>query len=67
MRSSQHPRTGHVIYNLSLDMGGFKVYEDPEGFTCCVGTGMENHAKYGGSIYYHRGMNCTLHSTLPRN
>ncbi|MEZ5073176.1 MAG: glycoside hydrolase family 127 protein [Bacteroidales bacterium] len=55
IRSSQHPRTGHVIYNLSLDMGGFKVYEDPEGFTCCVGTGMENHAKYGGSIYYHRG------------
>lgn len=51
--SSQHPETGHVIYNLSLDMGGFKVYEDPYGFTCCVGSGMENHAKYGRNIYYH--------------
>jgi len=53
IRSSQHPHTGHVIYNLSLDMGGFKVYQDPEGFTCCVGSGMENHSKYGRNIYYH--------------
>ncbi len=51
--SSQHPETGEVIYNLSLDMGGFKVYEDPYGFTCCVGSGMENHSKYGRNIYYH--------------
>ena len=51
--SSQHPETGHVIYNLSLDMGGNKVYQDPEFFTCCVGTGMENHSKYGKNIYYH--------------
>lgn len=51
--SSQHPESGHVIYNLSLDMGGFKVYQDPEWFTCCVGTGMENHGKYGKNIYYH--------------
>jgi hypothetical protein len=51
--SSQNPVTGHVIYNLSLDMGGYKVYEDPESFTCCVGTGMENHSKYNGNIYFH--------------
>lgn len=51
--SSQHPESGHVIYNLSLEMGGYKQYEDPFGFTCCVGTGMENHAKYGKNIYYH--------------
>ena len=54
IRSSQHPHSGHVIYNLSLDMGGFKVYQDPEGFTCCVGTGMENHSKYSRNIYYHQ-------------
>ncbi|MFB6341422.1 beta-L-arabinofuranosidase domain-containing protein [Saccharicrinis sp. FJH62] len=53
IRSSQHPESGHVIYNLSLDMGGFKVYQDPEWFTCCVGTGMENHSKYSKNIYYH--------------
>jgi len=53
--SSQHPDDGRVIYNLSLAMGGKKSYQDPESFTCCVGSGMETHSKYGGSIYYHRG------------
>lgn len=51
--SSQHPETGRVIYNLSLEMGGHKTYQDPEWFTCCVGTGMETHSKYGANIYYH--------------
>ena len=51
--SSQHPQDGRVIYNLSLEMGGYKVYQDPEWFTCCVGTGMETHSKYAWNIYYH--------------
>lgn len=51
--SSQHPQDGRVIYNLSLEMGGYKEYQDPEWFTCCIGTGMESHAKYGWNIYYH--------------
>ncbi len=50
--SSQHPGDGRVIYNLSLEMGGYKNYEDPFGFTCCVGTGMENHSRYGRNIYF---------------
>lgn len=51
--ATQHPETGRVIYNLSLEMGGTKAYQDPEDFTCCIGSGMETHSKYGGSIYYH--------------
>lgn len=51
--STQNPEDGHVTYNLSLDMGGFKDFQDPEWFTCCIGTGMENHSKYGRNIYYH--------------
>ncbi|WP_157278870.1 glycoside hydrolase family 127 protein [Olivibacter sitiensis] len=51
--SSQHPESGNVIYNLSLEMGGHKHYQNPFGFTCCVGTGMENHAKYAAHIYYY--------------
>ncbi len=51
--SSQHPGDGRVIYNLSLEMGGHKTYQNPEWFTCCVGTGMENHAKYSKNIFYH--------------
>lgn len=51
--SSQHPEDGRVIYNLSLEMGGAKSYQNPFGFTCCVGTGMENHSKYCKNIYFH--------------
>ena len=51
--SSQNPENGHVTYNMSLEMGGYKYFQDPFAFTCCVGTGMENHAKYGNNIYYH--------------
>ena len=51
--SSQHPVDGRVIYNLSLEIGGRKEYQDPYWFTCCIGTGMENHAKYGWNVYYH--------------
>ncbi len=51
--ATQHPATGEVIYNLSLEMGGHKSYQNPESFTCCVGTGMETHSKYGANIYYH--------------
>ena len=51
--SSQNPENGKVTYNLSLDMGGFKNFQDPFSFTCCVGSGMENHSKYGKNIYYH--------------
>ncbi len=53
IHASQHPVDGRVIYNLSLDMGGKKEYEDPYWFTCCVGTGMENHSKYAADIYFH--------------
>ena len=51
--SSQHPEDGRVIYNMSLEMGGYKTYQDPYWFTCCVGTGMENHSKYGKNIFFH--------------
>ena len=34
-------------------MGGYKAYQSPFVFTCCVGTGMENHAKYPWHIFYH--------------
>ena len=50
------PETGTTIYFLNLYPGGFKVYSTPlDSFWCCNGTGMENHAKYGESIYFHSG------------
>ncbi len=51
--SSQNSENGRVTYNLSLGMGGFKEFQDPFDFTCCIGSGMENHSKYAKNIYYH--------------
>jgi uncharacterized protein len=51
--SSQNPDDGTVTYHLTLGMGGFKHFQNPLDLTCCVGTGMENPAQYGNSIYFH--------------
>ena len=50
--ASQDPTQGMFVYLLSLEPGHFKTYSTPENsFWCCVGTGMENHAKYGETIF----------------
>ncbi|HXG35195.1 MAG TPA: beta-L-arabinofuranosidase domain-containing protein [Bryobacteraceae bacterium] len=52
--ASQHKETGMMIYLCSLKPGHFKVFNTPyESFWCCTGTGFENHAKYGDSIYFY--------------
>jgi DUF1680 family protein len=52
--ASQDPRQGAFVYLMSLKPGHFKTYSTPEdSFWCCVGTGMENHVKYGDTIYAH--------------
>ncbi len=54
---SQDPHGGDkggFNYLNPLSTGQFKVYSNPEtAFWCCVGTGLENHAKYGETIYAH--------------
>ncbi|MEO6721498.1 MAG: beta-L-arabinofuranosidase domain-containing protein [Ferruginibacter sp.] len=62
--ASQNHATGMVTYFVSLRMGGKKEYSDEyNSFTCCVGTGMENHVKYGENIYY-RGNDGSLYVNL---
>jgi len=52
--ASQDPQKGMFAYYVSLKPGHFKTYSTPEdSFWCCVGTGMENHSKYGDTIYFH--------------
>ena len=52
--ASQDPGTGMMTYYVPLQPGAFKTFSTPdESFWCCVGTGMENHAKYGETVYYH--------------
>jgi uncharacterized protein len=51
--ASQDPDQGMFTYFMSLKPGLFKTYSTPfDSFWCCVGTGMENHTKYGAAIYY---------------
>lgn len=51
----QDPETGMIAYFLPMLPGAFKLYSTPtRSFWCCVGTGFENHAKYGEAIYYHK-------------
>ena len=51
--ASQNPKTGMVIYFSRVGQGVKKDFSTPfDSFWCCVGTGMENHAKYADSIYF---------------
>jgi DUF1680 family protein len=54
--ASQDPDSGMMTYFQATRPGYPKLYCTPEhSFWCCTGTGMENHAKYGDSIYFHDG------------
>lgn len=54
--STQHPEHGGYVYFTPARPAHYRVYSQPnEGMWCCVGTGMENHGKYGEFIYSHDG------------
>jgi len=54
--ASQDPQSGMMTYFQATRPGYVRLYNTPEeSFWCCTGTGMENHAKYGDSIYFHDG------------
>ena len=52
---SQQPNDGRMTYYYGLRNGSQKDYRALNSFVCCEGTGVENHAKYGDSIYFHNG------------
>ncbi|HLS36636.1 MAG TPA: glycoside hydrolase family 127 protein [Sphingobacterium bovisgrunnientis] len=53
--SSQHPEHGGLVYFTSMRPSHYRVYSQPHtSFWCCVGSGIENHSKYGELIYAHR-------------
>jgi DUF1680 family protein len=62
--ASQNHEDGMMCYFVPLRMGGKKEYSSPfTTFTCCVGSGMENHVKYNESIYF-RGSDGSLYVNL---
>ena len=63
--STQDPQTGGYVYFTTLRPQGYKIYSRVnQGMWCCVGTGMENHSKYGHFIYTHRDATNTLYVNL---
>ena len=52
--ASQNPENGMMTYFVPLRMGTKKHFSDSfNTFTCCVGSGIENHSKYAEQIYSH--------------
>lgn len=56
--STQHPEHGGLVYFTTMRPRHYRVYSKPEeAFWCCVGSGIENHGKYGELIYAHDDKN----------
>lgn len=64
--ASQHPGKGGFVYFTPMRPGHYRVYSQPEtSFWCCVGSGMENHAKYNELIYAHTNNELYVNLFIP--
>ncbi len=67
--SSQRPGSGGFVYFTPMRANHYRVYSQADqGMWCCVGSGLESHAKYGEFIYAKNGdalyVNLFIASTL---
>jgi len=54
MLAHQRPDSGMFVYFMPMAAGGKRKFSTAENdFWCCVGSGMESHAKHADSIYWH--------------
>lgn len=52
--AAQNPDDGMMCYFIPMQVGGAKSYSTPfESFWCCVGSGIENPARYTEGVYFH--------------
>ena len=64
--STQHPEHGGYVYFTPARPGHYRVYSQPNSaMWCCVGTGMENHGKYGQFIYTHAADSLWVNLFIP--
>lgn len=64
--STQDPVQGGFVYFTPMRAGHYRVYSQPQtSFWCCVGSGMENHARYGEMIYSHHGNDLYVNLFIP--
>jgi DUF1680 family protein len=66
MLAHQRPDDGRFVYFMPLAPSAARTYSEPENsFWCCVGTGMESHAKHADSIYWHEGQALYVNLYIP--
>ena len=64
--ASQDPEHGGFVYYTSMRPGHYRVYSNEhDAFWCCVGTGMEDHARYGELIYAHKNDDLYVNLFIP--
>ncbi len=64
--SSQHPEKGGFVYFTPIRPNHYRVYSQPEtSMWCCVGSGIENHTKYGELIYSHSANELFVNLFIP--
>jgi uncharacterized protein len=64
--SSQHPDKGGFVYFTPMRPRHYRVYSQPDNnFWCCVGSGIENHGKYGELIYAHDNKDLYVNLFIP--
>jgi len=64
--SSQHPEKGGFVYFTPIRPNHYRVYSQPEtSMWCCVGSGLENHTKYGELIYSHSQKDVFVNLYIP--
>lgn len=64
--SSQDKDNGGLVYFTPIRPDGYRVYSQPQtSFWCCVGSGMENHGKYGEMIYANADNNLMVNLFIP--
>ena len=64
--ASQNPTNGMMTYFVPLRMGTKKQFSDSfNTFTCCVGSGIENHSKYAEQIYSHNDTGLWINLFIP--
>jgi DUF1680 family protein len=51
--TSQDPQTGMMLYYVPLNGPAGILGSPNDSFWCCYGTGIENHTRYGDSLYFH--------------
>ncbi|MBS1792787.1 MAG: glycoside hydrolase family 127 protein [Acidobacteria bacterium] len=62
----QNPRTGMFAYMIPLMTGGAREWSsETNDFWCCVGSGMETHAKHGESVYWQDADNLLVNLYIP--